>query len=518
MSYIYKNVVVVGIDGMGNFNKEASTPNMDRIFENGAKTLYGISLSPTISAQNWGAMLLGAQPEVHGLTNSIVSQYEYGNDSLPSFFASVRKAFPDAFLCSCCNWNPINHGIIEQNTGVEMHTADNDEILTEIIEECVGRKPKLLFIQFDDVDGAGHSFGYGTKGHLEQITVADGYVGRVYDAYKKAGLIDETLFIVIADHGGYDHGHGGYTDGEKYIFFALAGKTVINSDIPYAQTKDINAVVLHAFGLDVPEYDISAYSSQIPLNVFEDVSAPYIKPAEKENYCVAYLDTPDIESENGLYSFFERSTVKTALFFDNNINDATGNTCFIQNGQVKFYSNGIRGSYGEMGSIGIIECNSLNFGSDSFTIAVWLKIDKSLGNDCYVCGNNAGGSPSGFALYFNRCDTLIKITGDEPELTETIAMPFHYDVASGWLHTIYIFDRVKNTVDIYYNFEHKKTAEIPLNFRDIPFDGHPFTVGDSINNKCNKQNNYIFNADDLIIFNKALSENEVKKLADYYNL
>ena len=52
MRYIYKNVVVVGIDGMGNFNKEASTPNMDRIFENGAKTLYGISLSPTISAQN----------------------------------------------------------------------------------------------------------------------------------------------------------------------------------------------------------------------------------------------------------------------------------------------------------------------------------------------------------------------------------------------------------------------------------------------------------------------------------
>ena len=519
MSYIYKHIVVVGIDGMGNFNKEAYTPNMDKIFENGAKAFYAVSLSPTISAQNWGAMLLGAQPEVHGLTNSIVDQYEYGNSDLPSFFTIVRNAFPDAFLCSCCNWNPINHGIIENNIGVEMHTADNDEKLTEIIEECASRKPKLLFIQFDDVDGAGHHYGYGTKGHLDSITKADGYVGRVYDAYKKAEVIDDTLFIVIADHGGYDHGHGGYTDGEKYIYFALAGKTVVRADIPYAQTKDISAVVLHAFGLNVPEYDIFGYSSQIPLNVFEDVNTVYNRPAEIENYTVENLETPDINDAGGLYSYFGKKNIKLALFFDNNTKDSTGNYVFRQNGQVKYYSEGIRGSYGELGSIGSINCNDLRFDTDSFTVAVWLKIDKALGNTCFICGSkDMSDNCAGFALGFDRCDSVLFIDNGEPDSREEINMPYHYDVAGGWLHIIYCIDREKEKVDIYHNFEFKKTALIPKRFRGISFDGLPFTIGDDASKKYNSERRYIFNLDDLIVFNKALKDTDIEKLAQYYNI
>ena len=519
MSYIYKHVVVVGIDGMGNFNKDADTPNMDKIFENGAKAFYAVSLSPTISAQNWGTMLLGAQPEVHGLTNSIVDQFEYDNTNLPSFFTTVRNAFPDAFLCSCCNWNPINHGIIEHNIGVEMHTAGNDELLTSIIEECVSRKPKLLFIQFDNVDGAGHQYGYGTKGHLDSITTADGYVGRVYDAYKKAGIIEDTLFIVIADHGGYDHGHGGYTDGEKYIYLALAGKTVVNADIPYAQTKDISAIVLHAFGLNVPEYDIFGYSSQIPDNIFEDVNTVYKRPAEIENYIVKNLETPGINSAGGLYSFFDKEDIKLALFFDNDIEDSTGSHSFRQKGQVKYYSEGIRGSYGELGSIGNINCDTLKFGADSFTVACWLKIDKALDNTCFICGTkDMTDNGAGFALGFNRCDSVLFIESRESDSREVINMPYHYDVAGGWLHIIYCIDRKNEKVYIYHNFEFKKKAAISDRFRNASFDCLPFTVGDDASEKCNTERRYIFNLDDLIVFNKALTEKDIEKLAQYYNI
>ena len=519
MGYIYKHVVVVGIDGMGNFNKDTDTPNMDKIFKNGAEAFYAVSLSPTISAQNWGAMLLGAQPEVHGLTNSIVDRFEYTNTVLPSFFTTVRKAYPDAFLCSCCNWNPINHGIIEHDIGVEMHTADNDKKLTKKIEDCVSRKPKLLFIQFDDVDGAGHHYGYGTKGHLDSITTADGYVGRVYEAYRKAGIIDDTLFIVIADHGGYDHGHGGYTDGEKFIYLALAGKTVMNADIPYAQTKDISAIVLHAFGLDVPDYDISGYSSQIPLNVFEDAAAVYNKPAEIENYCIETAETPEIDSKKGLYSFFDREDVKLALFFDNSIEDSTEKNTFVQNGQVKYYSNGIRGSYGELGSIGSIGCDSIKFSTNSFSIAVWIKVDRTLGNTCFICGTkDMTGNGAGFAFGFNNCDTVLLIGNADSDSRAEINMPYHYDVASGWLHAVYSVDREKETVDIYHNFEYKKTAAIPEGFGNCSFDCLPFTVGDDASGKRNSENKYIFNLDDLIVFGKALSADDIGKLAKYYSL
>ena len=90
--YIYKYAVIVGIDGMGNFNKDTDTPNMDRIFASGAKTLYALSMYPTISAQNWGSMLLGLDPEVHKMTNGSISENINENDLTPSLFREVREA------------------------------------------------------------------------------------------------------------------------------------------------------------------------------------------------------------------------------------------------------------------------------------------------------------------------------------------------------------------------------------------------------------------------------------------
>ena len=44
MRTVYKHTVVVGIDGMGTFNRFCNTPNMDRIFENHAKTYKALSM------------------------------------------------------------------------------------------------------------------------------------------------------------------------------------------------------------------------------------------------------------------------------------------------------------------------------------------------------------------------------------------------------------------------------------------------------------------------------------------
>ena len=69
----YRHVIVVGIDGAGAFIREARTPCFDRIFAGGAVTYRALASRPTISAECWGSMLLGVGPEVHGLTNAIVS-------------------------------------------------------------------------------------------------------------------------------------------------------------------------------------------------------------------------------------------------------------------------------------------------------------------------------------------------------------------------------------------------------------------------------------------------------------
>ena len=93
----YSHVIVVGIDGAGSFIKDAETPYFDRIFENGAVTYGALASNPSISAECWGSMLLGVGPEVHKLTNGIVSSTPYPVDSkFPSLFRRIREVMPEA--------------------------------------------------------------------------------------------------------------------------------------------------------------------------------------------------------------------------------------------------------------------------------------------------------------------------------------------------------------------------------------------------------------------------------------
>ncbi|MBR3975880.1 MAG: alkaline phosphatase family protein [Clostridia bacterium] len=279
MNRKYEHVIVLGIDGAGSFIKDAVTPNFDRIFENGAVIYDALASNPSISAECWGSMLLGVGPEVHKLTNGIVSSTPYPVDSaFPSLFRRIKEAFPEAELGSFCDWNPITYGIVENNLGVS-HDSKNDDELTPIICDYIrSKKPDFLFIQFDSVDGAGHRHGYGTIEHLKRIGEVDVLVNDVYTAAADAGIIDETLFIVIADHGGTNPGdgsgggHGGWTDGEKYVTFAAAGKGINNTVLEKMNIRDLAAIVLYAFGIEAPEFDEAGWTSQIPEGLFNDSS------------------------------------------------------------------------------------------------------------------------------------------------------------------------------------------------------------------------------------------------------
>ena len=277
----YSNVIVLGIDGAGSFIKDAATPNFDRIFANGAVTYGALASNPSISAECWGSMLLGVGPEIHKLTNGIVSSTPYPVDSpFPSLFRRIREAYPDAELGSYCDWNPITYGIVENNIGVSHDTANDDELTPIICNYIREKKPNFLFIQFDSVDGAGHKYGYGTPEHLKRINEVDALVNDVYSAAEEAGIINSTLFIVISDHGGTNPGngeggsHGGWTDGEKYVTFAAAGKGVNHTEIEEMNIRDLAAIVLYAFGINAPEFSENGWTSQIPDGIFNDESIP----------------------------------------------------------------------------------------------------------------------------------------------------------------------------------------------------------------------------------------------------
>ena len=274
----YQHVIVVGVDGAGAFFQSADTPHFDRIFANGAQTFRALSEDPTISAECWGSMLTGVAPALHGRTNHILKREYYPFDSpFPTVFARLREAFPKAELGAFCEWEPLIHGLVENGLDAARCSA-SDEHLTKLIGSYIrDLLPTFLFIQIDCVDEAGHRFGYGSAEHIAQIETVDGMLGEIYSAVSDAGILGDTLFCVIADHGGTpllpgmeEATHGGLSDAEKFVTFAAAGKTVCPKAIPKMRIRDLAAIVLYALGVPAPEYDPNGWTSEVPEGIFSE--------------------------------------------------------------------------------------------------------------------------------------------------------------------------------------------------------------------------------------------------------
>lgn len=508
----YGYVAVIGIDGMGKFNSQTDTPNLDKIFEKGAVAWSAVSQNPTISAQNWGAMLLGATPLVHKLTNGSISNEHYTNDALPSVFRRIREADPVCYLASVCNWNPINHGIVEEGLGVEKLTAPNDKELTPLITDCVKKKPKFLFVQLDDVDGAGHSGGYGTEHHYEEIRRADGYTGEIYNAYKEAGILEETLFIVITDHGGVRNGHGGYTDTEKYVFMGISGKDVNECFIEYAETRDIAAIVLYALGLPVPEYDEEGFTSQIPEGIWDGTRPYYRKPAERT--VIPVRETPD-----NIFDFISEDKFKLLMHLDNSLSDLSGNNTIKQKGTVKFYSNGVNGACGEFGKTGFAVTDNVTFGEESFSMVFWAETDKSITEAPAIMGNQdwwwQSRKKKGLTVALRSNDIMFNISNGNDHIDTVV--PFPEEMEDGWMHYAVAFDRENKEIRFYNNFKLRHKITVPEDYL-ISYDtDYPFVIGNDGKGVYNNvSHDFIFRLDDIMILNEAINDEGIEDIRKYY--
>src|SRR5262249_39966932 len=62
-------------------------------------------------------------------------------------------------------------------------------------------KPNLMLIHVIALDDAHHKNGPRTPPAFETAERMDGYVGRIIEATKKAGIFDQTTFVLVSDHG-----------------------------------------------------------------------------------------------------------------------------------------------------------------------------------------------------------------------------------------------------------------------------------------------------------------------------
>jgi len=506
----YSRVVILGVDGGGRFFEDTDTPNIDRIFADYATSYDVLTAYPTISAQCWGSMLMGVEPNIHGLTNNKIKYNRYDVDSYyPTIFRVFREANPDAVLASFCNWNAINYGLIESNLGVTEGTGTDFGVCNQVCNYLEENSPNLLFVQFDSVDGAGHKYGYGTKNHLSAITTIDGYIGQIYQKLEDKGLLEDTLFIVTADHGGTPEGdHGGDTDAEKYVFLGIAGKTVQKGEITQVEVRDIAAICATALGLDIPEI----WTGRLPLGIFEGIgggerkeSKIYISP----NRTHQTEPTPSLTTLEGI---LEDHNVIAYLPFDGSADNLIGDTTTTTNGKL-YYSDAYFGE-GVFLDDGYITLNDTIVGSDSFAVAFWINCKGVSGDPCIISNKDwENGKNDGFVLSFRVNDIKFNAGNDGVSRVDAVVnLPDDY--CEGWMHVMLSVDRIDNTISLYLDFSLKTTEKIPTALKDVDFDSLSLNIGQDGTGVLGQ--NLPAQLDEFLFLADALTAEDVAALSSYY--
>ena len=129
------------------------------------------------------------------------------------------------------------------------------KVADEAADYLVRVKPELTFIHFSNPDEAGHSSGWESDKYTHAIGEDDKCLGVVITALKNAGMMDDTLIIVSADHGGHNKAHSGALAVDREIPWIAHGPGVRSNHVLRGSisTVDTAATALDALGLVLSE-------------------------------------------------------------------------------------------------------------------------------------------------------------------------------------------------------------------------------------------------------------------------
>ena len=229
-------VLFIGLDGCRpDALMAASTPNIDGLIANATYSMHALTRTPTVSGPGWSSMTTGVWHDKHGVTDNSFAGANYIN--FPHFFNRIETINPDLYTASFVNWSPINNEIVDM-ADLEFIAGSDQELASEAAIFLQNNDPDVLFVAFDEIDGAGHSYGFhpAQPGYLDAIETADTRVGSLLNVLNNRPNIDNEDWIVIitTDHGGTMNGHGGNEPEQRILPFIVSGNNV--PDMEMART------------------------------------------------------------------------------------------------------------------------------------------------------------------------------------------------------------------------------------------------------------------------------------------
>ncbi|HZS06177.1 MAG TPA: ectonucleotide pyrophosphatase/phosphodiesterase [Blastocatellia bacterium] len=241
-----EHVILISVDGLPPDYYTASeklglrVPTLTMLKQGGAYAEGMEGVYPTVTYPQHATMVTGVRPAAHGIVQNRI--FEAPSEPQTRYWYWYAKALKAETLwtvakkagltAAAIGWpvtvgaeidynvpeiyepgeNPptwkwtARHstpGLLEKALGPDLKKDSSvDERLTSVGEFIIKNyRPSLLLLHLIELDGVHHRNGPRTRPGIETAEREDGYIGRIVEATRQAGIFEKTTFFIVSDHG-----------------------------------------------------------------------------------------------------------------------------------------------------------------------------------------------------------------------------------------------------------------------------------------------------------------------------
>lgn len=372
MSAQTKKVLFIGIDGCRpDVMMSSNTPNIQGLLPTAVYSLDAITLAPTISGNGWSSMLTGVGLDKHNVPDNNFTNPNYVN--YRDFLTRIETYNPNLRTISLVHWAPINNNIIN-TADVKTNFSTDLAVKNAAVNALQNDNPDVLFVDFDDVDGAGHTYGFSSTStqYVNSIQLTDTYIGEILTAMKNRSTYNNEnwLVVVTTDHGGEGAAHGGGNLTERDIFSIYSNPSFIAQQI--SKTQNQNTTTYNRLNFPAGTYAKPSVQSGFNFGTSQDFTIEFwVKPNANYSSDPVLIGNKNWNSGNNkgfVISGYSGQTFKMNIGDGSNRLDLTGGklitnqwkhiaVTFDRDGLATMYDDGVPVTVGKMSTIGNITSN-----------------------------------------------------------------------------------------------------------------------------------------------------------------
>jgi arylsulfatase A-like enzyme len=222
-----QRALVISVDGLRpDVLLRADAPRIRALAAGGSFTYWARSTPHSITLPTHVSMLTGVEPGAHGIMwNGDLPLAEPVYPRVPTLFELAKKAgYSTGVVTGKSKFKTINKpGSIDFAYWPDESKSDDKDVALHAGQMIRSDRPDVMFVHLPGVDTAGHKFGWGTAEQLAAVASVDRSLGQILDTLAEQQLLDTTLIILTADHGGAGKSHGPDDFRSRHIPWIVCG-------------------------------------------------------------------------------------------------------------------------------------------------------------------------------------------------------------------------------------------------------------------------------------------------------